>query len=110
MTWDWYITLLTAAILLLVISLFLTFAWFLNLRRKKREEPSHLQLYFDDNFRSIIGEWDFVTRDRVKVFKKDIKKRLQVVGKDISSLESNKKSLDKRMVGLEKTITRLEGL
>ena len=110
MIWDWYTSLLTAVIVLLVISWFVALAWFIRLRRRKREQPSHLQLYFDDNFRSIIGEWNLVTRDRAKDFKKDIKKRLEIVGKDISAMEANKKSLDKRMVGLENTITRLEGL
>ncbi|MFO8051607.1 MAG: hypothetical protein R6V01_07915 [Thermoplasmatota archaeon] len=110
MTWDWYMTLLSVAIVLLVISWFVALVWLIQLRRKKRAEPSHVELYFDENFRSIIGEWDLVTRDRVKEYKKDIGKRLQVVGKDITALETNKKVLDKRIGGLEKTIARLEGL
>jgi hypothetical protein len=72
-------------------------------------EPSHIQLYFDDNFRTLMGEWDFVTRDRMKIFKKDIGKRLQLVGNDISALETNKKNLDKRINGLERTMLKLEG-
>jgi len=110
MTWDWYTTLLLVAVVLLVIAWFITLAWFIRLRRIKREEPSHVELYFDENFRTIIGEWDLVTRDRVKGFKKDIGKRLNVVGKDIMALETTKKVLDKRIGGLEKTIARLEGL
>jgi len=109
MTWDWYTILLLIAVVLLIISWFIALGWFILLRRKKSLEPSHVQLYFDENFRSIIGEWDLVTRDRVKEYKKDINKRLKVVGKDITALESNKKVLDKRMVRLEKTIARLEG-
>jgi hypothetical protein len=109
MTWDWTTFLLILAILL-VIAWFIALVWFISLRRKKRLEPSHVQLYFDENFRGIIGEWDFVTRDRVKEFKKDIGKRLHVVGTDIASLETNRKTLEKRMGGLEKTIAKLEGL
>ncbi|MGA1820671.1 MAG: hypothetical protein ACMUHU_06660, partial [Thermoplasmatota archaeon] len=89
---------------------FLALGWYLHLRRKRKMEPSHLQLYFDENFRNIMGEWDFVTRDRVKEFKKDIGKRLQVVGTDITTLETKRTTLEKRMGGLEKTISKLEGL
>jgi hypothetical protein len=108
MTWDWTAFLLILAILL-VIAWFIALVWFIRLRRKKRLEPSHVQLYFDENFRGIIGEWDFVTRDRVKDFKKNIGKRLHMVGTDITSLETKKKVLEKRMSGLEKTISKLEG-
>jgi hypothetical protein len=110
MNWDWYTILLLIAFVLLVLAWFIALAWYIRLRRIKKLEPSHLQLYFEENFRSIIKEWDFVTRDRVKDFKKDIGKRLMVVGTDITALETNKKTLEKRMVGLEKTIDRLEGL
>jgi hypothetical protein len=110
MNWDWYTILLLIAFVLLVLAWFIALAWYIRLRRIKKLEPSHLQLYFEENFRSIIKEWDFVTRDRVKDFKKDIGKRLLVVGTDITALETKKDTLEKRMVGLEKTIGRLEGL
>jgi hypothetical protein len=110
MTWDWYIILLIVGIVLLVVAWFLALGWLIHLRKKRRMEPSHIQLYFDDNFRSIMGEWDFVTRDRVKDFKKDIGKRLHTVGNDITSLETKRSSLEKRMGGLEKTLNKLEGV
>jgi hypothetical protein len=110
MTWDWTTILLTVGIALLVIIWFLALGWYLHLRKKRKMEPSHIQLYFDDNFRSIMGEWDFVTRDRMKEFKKDIGKRLKVVGSDISDLERRKNGLDKRMKGLENTLGKLEGI
>ncbi|MBN1539543.1 MAG: hypothetical protein JW939_05310 [Candidatus Thermoplasmatota archaeon] len=110
MSWDWTTFWIVLGIVALVIAWFLALAWFIHLRRKKRMEPSHIQLYFEENFRGIMGEWDFVTRDRVKEFKKDIGKRLQAVGSDITSLEKKRKTLEKRMGGLEKTIADLEGL
>ena len=109
MTWEWYTIVLFIGMIALIIMWFLALGWWLHLRKKKRMEPSHIQLYFDDNFRTIMGEWDFVTRDRMKVFKKDIGKRLQVVGNDINALETNKKNLDRRMNGLERTLLKLEG-
>jgi hypothetical protein len=110
MTWDWTTILIIAGIAALVIAWILALGWFIHLRKKRRLEPSHIQLYFDDNFRSIMGEWDFVTRDRVKDFKKNIGKRLNSVGNDINTLETKRTTLEKRMGGLEKTIAKLEGL
>ncbi|MGA1793119.1 MAG: hypothetical protein ACMUHM_04140 [Thermoplasmatota archaeon] len=110
MTWDWTTFWIILGIAALVIAWFIALGWFIHLRRKRKLEPSHLQLYFDENFRNIMGEWDFVTRDRVKEFKKDIGKRLLVVGNDITTLETKRTTLEKRMTGLEKTITKMEGL
>ena len=110
MTWDWTTILLSIGIALLVVAFFLALGWFIQLRKKRRLEPSHIQLYFDDNFRSIMGEWDFVTRDRMKDFKKNIGKRLHLVGNDISTLETKRKTLEKRMSGLERTLNKLEGV
>ena len=110
MNWDWTTFLIILGIAALVVAWFLALGWYLHLRKKRKMEPSHIQLYFDDNFRNIMGEWDFVTRDRVKEFKKDIGKRLQVVGSDITSLETKRKGLDRRMNGLERTLAKMEGL
>ena len=101
----WYIGLIIILVLLFIVS----FVWFLSLQRKKRKLPSHVQLYFDDNFRKIMGEWDFVTRDRVKTFKKDIGTRLNKVGTEIDGLEKKKKGLDGRMSRIETRISKLEG-
>ncbi len=101
-----YIVLIAGLFLLLVLSLI----WFIRLRSKKRKVmPSHLQLYFDENFRKIMTEWDFTTRDRVKTFKKDIGTRLSKVEVDIGVLEKKRRSLDQRMGKIETHIGKLEG-
>jgi hypothetical protein len=110
MAWDWNTILIIAAIAALILAWFLALVWLIRLRRKKRMEPSHIDLYFGDNFRKIMGEWDFVTRDRVKDFKKDMGKRLSSVGSDIDGMEKRRKDLDRRMGSLERTISKLEGL
>lgn len=109
MGWDWT-TFWFVIMIGLIIALIVIFFWaLLSYSRKKKKEPSHIQLYFEENFRNIIGEWDFTTRDRVKEFKKDITKRLTLVGGDIDTLEKNRKKLDKRMDSLESKMKRLEG-
>lgn len=110
MAWDWFTFWTIVLIGLLLLALVVTFFWFISLSKKKKREPSHIQLYFDENFRSILGEWDFVTRDRIKDFKKDITKRLVSVGGDIDLLEKKRLKLDKRMDNLEMKIKDLEGL
>lgn len=110
MAWDWTTFWIVLLIGLLVLALVLTFFWYLSLTKKKKKEPSHIQLYFDENFRNIISEWDFVSRDRVKEFKKDILKRLSSVGGDIDLLEKKKEKLDKRMDSLDLKMKNLEGL
>jgi hypothetical protein len=110
MTFDWTTFLIIVGILVLVVAWFLALGWYLHLRKKRKTEPSHLQLYFDENFRGIMGEWDFVTRDRVKEFKKDLGKRLNLVGGDIDALETKKKGLERRMNTVERTLNKLEGI
>ncbi|MEA3559530.1 MAG: hypothetical protein U9R75_09840 [Candidatus Thermoplasmatota archaeon] len=102
----WLIIIIAAivAVLLILISI-ITYRV-----KKKRSMPSHVELYFGENFRKIMGEWDFVTRDRVKGFKKDINKRLSVAGSDIDILEKNRTKLDRRLGVLDREMTRLEGL
>jgi hypothetical protein len=110
MEWDWNTFIIVVAIVALVLAWFLALVWLIRLRRKKKLEPSHIDLYFGENFRKIMGEWDFITRDRVKDFKKDMGKRLSVVGHDIDGMEKRRKELDRRMGSLERTIAKLEGL
>lgn len=109
MDWSWPTFWYVLAIGLLLLALVIVFIWFLSLMKKKREGPTHIELYFDDNFRKIIDEWDLIPRDRVKEWKKDIKSRLSVIGNDISSLENNKNALEKRMSRLDREIGKLEG-
>ncbi|MGA1848640.1 MAG: hypothetical protein ACMUHB_04790 [Thermoplasmatota archaeon] len=110
MAWDWNTILIVAAIVALVLAWFLALVWLIRLRRKRKLEPSHIDLYFGENFRKIMGEWDFVTRDRVKDFKKDMGKRLSIVGSDIDGMEKRRNDLDRRMGSLERTIAKLEGV
>jgi hypothetical protein len=94
----------------LVPALILVFFWFLDLRKRKREEPSHIDLYFQDNFRSIMDEWDMVPRSRAKSFKKDLTKRLDRSRSDIDMLFSKKNKLEKRMGALENELLELEAI
>lgn len=110
MAWDWNTFWFVLIIGLLVLAFILTVVWFINLRRKKSQTPSHIDLYFGENFRKIMDEWDFTTRDRVKDFKKDMNSRLSKVGGDLDVMEKKKKNLDKRMTSLDKNMTKLEGL
>ncbi|MFO8051580.1 MAG: hypothetical protein R6V01_07780 [Thermoplasmatota archaeon] len=105
---DWNTFWFVVIIGLLVIALFLTVIWFISLSRKKRKGPSHIELYFDENFRNIMTEWDMVTRDKVKEFRSDITGRLKSVGSDIDQLHKNKKNLDRRMEKVDKRIEKLE--
>lgn len=102
----WYIIIVAS----LLVALVLVFAWYLHLRKKKAQMPSHIDLYFDDNFRRVITEWDMVPRDRVKSFKKDINKRLSKAGDEITSLEIKRTNLDTRLSSLDRKILKLEGL
>lgn len=110
MPWDWTTFFFVMIIGLLAIALILTIFWFINLSRKKKKGPSHVELYFDENFRNIMDEWDFSTRDNVKDFRKKINTRLTKVGSEISLLETNRNKLDRRMTTLDKKMNKLEGL
>jgi hypothetical protein len=109
MSWSWptFWYVLIAGVLL--IALILVIWWFISLLKKRRERPSHIKLYFDANFRKIIDEWDLVSRDRVKEFKKDITHRLSKVGDDITQLEKHRDKLNGRMKKLDTEIGKLEG-
>lgn len=102
----WYFIIIAVLFVVFI----LVFAWYLHLKKKKALMPSHVQLYFDDNFRKIMTEWDMVTRDRVKTFKKDINVRLSKVGVEISHLEKQRSNLDSRLTKLDKKIIKMEGL
>ncbi|MGA1792447.1 MAG: hypothetical protein ACMUHM_00695 [Thermoplasmatota archaeon] len=109
MGWDWTTFWYVLVIGLLLVALVLVIIWYFQLSRKRKKGPSHIELYFDENFRGIMSEWDFLTRDKVKDFKKDMLKRLGKVGGDIDGLEKKKTSLDKRMTVLETKMKDLEG-
>lgn len=110
MAGDWSTFVYFLMIVSLILLFILTLAWYFMLKKKKAESPSHINLYFDENFRKIIGEWDLVSRDRVKNFKRDIGSRLSVVGKEITLIEKNRSKLDKKLNGLDIEISKLESL
>jgi hypothetical protein len=91
-----------------ILAFVLVLLWFSSLYRKGKRGPSHIELYFDENFRKIMAEWDLVTRDKVKVFKKEMSDRLEKIGGDISNLEKRRKDLDKRLSAVEKGMERME--
>jgi uncharacterized protein HemX len=100
----WYIIIIAALLILLG----LVIAWYASLKKKQKSMPSHVQLYFDENFRKIMTEWDMTTRDRVKDFKKDMSGRLAKVGSSIDDLEANTKKLDKRLNTLDREMSKME--
>lgn len=110
MEFDWTTFWFVLIIGILVLLLILVIAWYSSLRKRKREMPSHVELYFGENFRKIMDEWDFTNRDRVKEFKKDMSRRLTKVGRDITTLEKRKSSLESRMKAVEKGMESLEVL
>ncbi|MGA1819419.1 MAG: hypothetical protein ACMUHU_00255 [Thermoplasmatota archaeon] len=109
MGWDWTTFGFVLTIGILVLAFILALIWYFQLSRKSKKGPSHIELYFDENFRGIMGEWDFLTRDKVKDFKKDMLKRLGKVGSDIDGLEKKRVTLDKRMTALETKMKDMEG-
>lgn len=106
MSWDWSTFWFAVLIGLLILALLITIFWFLSIMSKRR--GSHVELYFDENFRKIISEWDLLPRDRVKEFKTDMRKRLHRVGTDISYLEEQRVKLNRRLEGVEKEMSKLE--
>ncbi len=108
MAFDWTTFWFVVIIGLLVFAFVLVLMWYVSLSKKRKKLPSHIDLYFDENFRKIMDEWDFTTRDKVKDFKKDMGKRLTKVGTDISALEKKKATLDRRMTAVERGMETLE--
>ncbi len=111
MEFDWntffFVIIIGALVLAFIYSLFLLIS---SVRKRKSgKAPSHIELYFDDNFRKIIDEWDLMPRDRVKEFKKDMTKRLTKVGTDLNTLENRRNSLEGRLSTVEKGMEKLEG-
>lgn len=98
-------------ILLFVIVLFWTISYIvysIKRKRSKSNKPSHVQLYFDENFRNIIDEWDLMPRSQIKTWKKDMNKKLKVINRDINKIKKRKVSINSRLNSLEKNMTKLE--
>ena len=98
-------------LIFLIVLLFIAIIYVIVRARKKAAAgPSHLEMYFDSNFRSIIDEWDLMPRSRLKEWKAGMGQRLDTLGKDIDYVEKQRKSLDSRMTGIENDIAKLERL
>ena len=108
---DWtVIGITTLAIIIILIVIWV--AWIL-LRRyseKRAAAPNRFELYFAENFRNLIDEWDIQTRPKVKAWRTDISKRLNTVGSDIDRLKKFQRSMDTRLTKLTRELTKLEGL
>ena len=57
-----------------------------------------------------MNEWDLISRDKAKEFKKGMSNRLAKVCSDISSLEKRRIGLDKRLRAVEDGMGELEDL
>ena len=97
----------TLSFLILVLVLLIIYALY-RMAKTKKEGPSHIELYFDTNFRRIIDEWDLMPRSKLKDWKADMNKRLSIVDKDLSELEKTRKKIDNRLRALENEILELE--
>ena len=70
--------------------------------------PKHVENYFEANFRTLMDEWDLVTRPRLSEWKSSMTRRLKGVGKDIKVLEQFRSKLDKRMDAMDRELGSLE--
>lgn len=102
---DAVATLLIVLIIVLVISIVYTIY---RIWKFKKEGPSHIEMYFDANFRTIIDEWDLVTRPRLKEWKTEMSRRLENVAKEIEYIEGERRSIDIRLDKIEKELSRIE--
>jgi hypothetical protein len=103
---DTFVTwLLIAVIAIFVIAIIYQI---IRLWRMKHNEPDHMEMYFESNFKSIIDEWGLITRPKMKTWKNDITTKLKGLSKDISYIETERTSIDKRINKLEKELNQLE--
>lgn len=96
---------LTAAIGILVLAIIFVL---IKMIIKWRTGPSHIEEYFEANFRNIINGWDLVTRTRVGEWKASMTDRLSALTGDITILEADQVKIDKRLFKLEGEWDRLE--
>ncbi len=98
-------------ILLFVVVLIWTISYIIYAIKRRRgsgKKPNHVQLYFDENFRNIIDEWDLMPRSQIKTWKKDMNKKLKVIDRDLKKLKKKKINVNSRMNSLEKDMGKLE--
>ena len=96
---------LIALIAVLVIAVIVQLIRYIKMRKAG---PSHIEEYFEANFRNIINEWDLVTHPRVKEWKTGMTGRLSALSDDIGFLEAGRTKIDKRLFKFEAELERLE--
>ena len=102
---------ITALAIIIVVLIYWVFWIVLRDREQKRGlSPNRFELYFAENFRNLIDEWDIQTRPKVKTWKNGMVKRLNVVGNDIDRLKTFQRSMNTRLDSLTKEIVKLEKL
>ena len=108
---DWTAVGITG-LAIIIIALVIWILWIIlrDLERKKSVGPNRFELYFAENFRNLIDEWDLQTRPKMKSWKTGMMKRLNVVGNDIERLKTFRKGMDTRLDRLTKEIVKLEKL
>ena len=108
---DWTAIGVTAlAIIIIALVIWILWIVFREFERKKTAGPNRFELYFAENFRNLIDEWDLQTRSKMKTWKTGMTKRLNVVNNDIERLKSFQKGMDTRLDRLTKEIVKLEKL
>jgi hypothetical protein len=108
---DWTAVGITAlAIVIILIVIWIIWMISRSVMKKRITAPSHFELYFAENFRNLIDEWDIQSRPKVKAWRTDITKRLNTVGSDIDRLKKFQRKMDTRLTKLTKELTKLEGL
>lgn len=98
-----------AAVIIFLVGLAI-YLIFRELSKRKAAGPSHIELYFSENFRNLIDEWDLQTRSKIKTWRGDMGKRLNAVGSDIERLKAFRQSMDTRLENLKRELVNLEKL
>ena len=79
-----------------------------ELTKRRVARPDHIELYFSENFRNLVDEWDLVSRTKVNSWRTDIMKRLNTVNSDIDRLKAFQKTMDNRLARLHRAMVALE--
>jgi len=102
-------------VVLLVIVVYLVVRFIRSIRGRRRALtekygylPSHINLYFEEHFSTLISEWDLITKPKLEGWKQGIQGKLKTIGSGINEISEYRKSLDSRIDKLEKEVIKLE--
>ena len=100
------------ALSILIIGLVVWIVYILMKQSGERQAtgPSRIELYFAENFRNLVDEWDLQSRGRIKTWRTDMTKRLNTVGSEIERLKTFQKTMDTRLDRLKREMVKLEKL